>query len=579
MCQDSLMKHEPVTDICLKSGKTSNRRPETRNLDSSTGRVRNRIRALYEKKTIASHEKSSYKKRSSKVNLKADFSVKPANSMFKESKSNHERRDSGNHLGKRKQELDTLNSKDYPNLTISNKVKSFENFEYNPNLAFKKVQARNESTPAAEEEIYQSESTENNINDIQRDEYELVTKQSRSSKGFIILEDDKLTEKVPKNPLYLKNIEHMEIVLKHYYMCRPWNEGSQESIEAVMNIPWFLKYIGQAIFGLELEARDYKNYLERHPPKLKRKDELQKKVLSKARWEATRSLMYHPQTGKLIPLRERAAEYALSLCKTKEERVRAVRSIRRIFGNITKETGYDEAYIEMERIIKEKFSQNESSKNSMIQQLQSLFCNIKATDQGLLKEVKVNLLQFAKSPEMKDIIEKAIHNMGSLVKEGLHNEAARALITNKIIVENMLNTTFLDKVLKALDEQTVNDIQTNYISKIKAAYYELEKGEDPENLERYLNNCFNTTKFSKHPLTSIQNAQAMVDYLHKLNYRAKSEKCDTYPPPKESLKNLKLYYELEHLRRTNIKKKGSIASSYLIGLEDPHDKFPFIPEF
>lgn len=379
-----------------------------------------------------------------------------------------------------------------------------------------------------------------------------VTKTSRSSKGYIIYAEDRTTEKVPKNLEHIENVEHIFKVLKHFYTCRPWRERSIDSIEAVGKIPWFLRYIGKAIFDCrELTSDNYKDVLEKSPPKIKRKDELQKKVLSKARWEATRTNLITAK-GVEIELRVMAKDYALNLCKTKEQRVVAIRSIRRIFGNIDKTCSYDEAYIEIKRLITDKQNLTDSRRNDLLSELKALFSS-RENDADLPKDMKQNLVSAARSEEMRDLIDKAIHNMGSLVKEGLHNEAARAMITNKVIVDNMLTKAFLNKVLDSLDEQTVNDIQTNYISKLKAAYYDLENGGKEEKVEDYLKKCFNTTKFSKHPLTHLQNAQAMIDYLHKLNYRAKSEKSEHCPPPREHLKHLKVYYENEFNKRCSIR--------------------------
>lgn len=378
-----------------------------------------------------------------------------------------------------------------------------------------------------------------------------VIKASRSSKGYTILAEDRLTEKVPKKTEHLEMVDHILKVLKHFYTCRPWKERPQDSFEAVGKCPWFLKYIGNAIFNSrELTLDNYIDTFEKSPPKSKRKDELQKKVLSKARWEATRTMIKYPKEE--IELRVLARDYALKDCNTMEDRVTAIRSIRRIFGNIEKTCSYEEAYMEIQSLILEKQAVTEPRRQELLRELKELFCSQRnACD--LPKDIKSNLVSAAKSKEMEELIGKAIHNMGSLVKEGLHNEAARAMITNQVIVDNMLNHKFLNRVLAALDEQTVNDIQTNYISKLKAAYYDLENGAKEEVVEDYLKRCFNTTKFSKHPLTHIQNAMAMVDYLHKLNYRAKSERSDRCPPPREHLKSLKQFYEKEHNRRCNVK--------------------------
>lgn len=380
-----------------------------------------------------------------------------------------------------------------------------------------------------------------------------ITRTSRSSKGYIIYAEDRITEKVPKLQEHIDNVDHIFNVLKHFYTCRPWKERPIESIKAVGKIPWFLNFIGTAIFDArELTPDNYETILENNQPKTKRKDELQKKVLSKARWEATRTNIITPR-GVEMELRVMARDYALLHCKGKEQRVTAIRSIRRIFGNIEKTCTYAEADIEIQRLINDKQGITDAKRQELMEERHKLFSRISEDACDLPKEIKNKLESSASSSDMKDLVAKAIHNMGSLVKEGLHNEAARAMITNKVIVDNMLTSYFLNKVLSSLDEQTVNDIQTNYISKLKAAYYDLENGVSLDKVETYLKSCFNTTKFSKHPLTHIQNAQAMVDYLHKLNYRAKSEKSDHCPPPREHLRSLKVFFEKEYNKRYSIK--------------------------
>ena len=393
----------------------------------------------------------------------------------------------------------------------------------------------------------------------------LVKKETRSYKSNVIYTEDKEIEKIPKENKHIQIIKCFEAILQYYYLCEPWSESMERTVKQINTNEFFLKHIGPAIFGDKLRAESCAIFLQERPPKEKRKDELQKKVLSKARWEASRiNVVLGP--GEVVPLPKLILDKALEDCGNDETKmVEVEKALRRIFGNVNKECSYREVRYEMEKMINEE--KEITQKEELLQIISRLFtkeiCELRDSSKRVIQAVEQGCrnipgMKDELKAEMQTLAAKATQIIGSsLVKEGLHNEAARLMITNNTIIKYMLSQSFLKTVLDALDKQTVSDIQTNFVSKLKAAFYDLENGASKEQVKDYLDRCFNTTKFSKHPLTKIQNAQAMVDYLHKLNYRAKSEIEDSKAKIKQELKTLKGEFERELKARKDFKSGGS----------------------
>lgn len=380
-------------------------------------------------------------------------------------------------------------------------------------------------------------------------EPECIIKEPRCYKTNTILTENKEAEKVPKDQKQIQTTKNIEEILKYYYFCDPWSEKVEAVVKQIKDNEYFLKYIGPAIFGDHLKPEYCKSYLEGRPPKTKRKDELQKKVLSKARWEASKTLINTVQGP--IPLSKMALDLAIAQCGNDEtKKIQVEKSLRRIFGNLSKDSSFKEIVSEMERIISEG---NDTNKSELLQGIKMAFTedflNLRDSPKRLIDVIESRLSCILQKTgdaktQIRDLVVSAVHNIGSsLVKEGLHNDAAKMMISNEVIVVCMLTSSFLNRVLAALDKQTESDIQTNFMSKLKAAFYDLENSKTKDDAKEYLNKCFNTTKFSKHPLTFIQNAQAMVDYLHKLLYRAKSEISSTDSPVIKKLNSLKEEFE------------------------------------
>ena len=109
-------------------------------------------------------------------------------------------------------------------------------------------------------------------------------------------------------------------------------------------------------------------------------------------------------------------------------------------------------------------------------------------------------------------------------KNGIHNDAAKEILTNEKIIDDMLNVKYLEKTLECMNEQTKADVQTMLVEKFKAC---------PQGLLELLNKLRDGTQDGvaaprknqsfKLPWSLSQNIQSLIYFLEKLEYRARKE--------------------------------------------------------
>ena len=388
-------------------------------------------------------------------------------------------------------------------------------------------------------------------------------KQSKSKKNSKNLKKKKDANEAVKQSTPALDLKHIETVLKHFYMCKPWRCFKRDSIEAVKHIPWFLKFIGLVAFDFELESKDYRKCLRTCHPTAPRRDELQNMIQSRIRWSASRVYVKDDDDCDLVSIREKVFDHTMAGCCDDDERLEAANLMHKIFGQFMMVSRFELVYNEMKSIIKEMYDHSESEFIVILEQLHILRGQVKEADQGFEVEVKPTLLKHATSPEMRDIIKKATFKACIQVDECLSNDMARIMITNKAIIENIFTTDFLDLVLRALDRKTLSDIENTFMMRFRNAYDQIEEGECPQKVEKYLECRLNRSANLKFPLSTIQNAQSLADYIHKIYFRAKAESSRVPHVHIQQLKALLDRYETEVSRRVMIYKGKKVARSMI----------------
>lgn len=392
-------------------------------------------------------------------------------------------------------------------------------------------------------------------------------KQSKSKKNSKNLKKKKDENEAFKESTPAQDLIHIESVLKHFYICKPWRCFKRDSIEAVKHIPWFMKYIGLVAFDFELESKDYRTCLRICHPTAPRRDELQNMIQSRIRWSASRVYVKHDDDCDLVSIREKVFHHTMAGCCDDDERLATANLMHKIFGHFMMVSRFEVVYNEMKSIIKEMYDHSESEFIVILEELHILRGQVKEADQGFEVEVKPTLLKHATSPEMRDIIKKATFKACIQVDECLSNDMARIMITNKAIMENIFTTNFLDLVLRALDRKTMSDVENTFMMRFRNAYDQIQEGECPQKVEKYLECRLNRSANLKFPLSTIQNAQSLADYIHKIYFRAKAESSRVPHAHIQQLKALLDRYEAEVSRRVMIY-KGKKAAKSMIYADD-----------
>ena len=108
-------------------------------------------------------------------------------------------------------------------------------------------------------------------------------------------------------------------------------------------------------------------------------------------------------------------------------------------------------------------------------------------------------------------------------KKGVNNTAVYEILTNKVIVEEMLSLEYLEKTLEGMNEQTEVDIETMLVEKFKAC--PKAKGLLNELRDETQDGIATPRKKQsfKLPWSLSQNIQSLIYFLEKLEYRAKKE--------------------------------------------------------
>lgn len=136
---------------------------------------------------------------------------------------------------------------------------------------------------------------------------------------------------------------------------------------------------------------------------------------------------------------------------------------------------------------------------------------------------------------MEKLVNKVLKEaVGCLVFKGLLNGSIAMILDSELIFGRIMTKDFMRKILQALDEQTVNDIETNIISKLRQALRSLEKQNDSfENVRKKLYGSLLKEKGVKRPFAKIQNVSSICCYLRKVN----EAKSNTTTPEATSRRN------------------------------------------
>lgn len=222
-------------------------------------------------------------------------------------------------------------------------------------------------------------------------------------------------------------------------------------------------------------------------------------------------------------------------------KIQVARDLRRIFGKF-----YDEiSYMEMYYAMSAQLENPELQIINMIFEDEKKFKRKPSTE--MVSEIKTkiegqNISKGAKD-RLKAVVDRAAESLvKSLVEQGLHNDSVRVMLTSTVVFEGIMTKEYLEDILRLLDAQTLNDVNTNFMSKLKMAYLGLERKNPKARMLKELNSILNNDKFSKRPLTFIQNVEALVMFLYKV------ETADCGPIQnslikREHVKTLKEHFE------------------------------------
>lgn len=355
-----------------------------------------------------------------------------------------------------------------------------------------------------------------------------LTKKKRTYRYDDFGNNDLEPDQVLKNPKHITAYDNIKKVLEFFYRCDQWTNAMGKTLKSAVDEECFINYIIPAIFDKEVKPDECRYVLQNESPKSKRRDEFQKKVLSKIAWR-TKDIEIEVN-GNIMPLSLYVYKHEIAKSKKKDQATQSqiLKGLRRVFGKFYDRCTYRELKEEMKAMIQKE------DKTQHHQVIERAFQDFNLNEKDNYREVSLKVLQ--KIQDMTDIAEAtkkyvsditrtAAENLvSSLVKEGLHNEGVKMILNSEVIMKHLINSNFLNEILKALDEQTLSDVDTNFMSKLKKYYYDIENDISEREITQHLVKCFKTKKFSKHPMTYIQNAQAILDFLHKLQYRSGQER-------------------------------------------------------
>ena len=110
---------------------------------------------------------------------------------------------------------------------------------------------------------------------------------------------------------------------------------------------------------------------------------------------------------------------------------------------------------------------------------------------------------------------------GSDRKQGLHNDVVKEILVNEKLFNTLLNPKTLKGLRYKLDKQTNEDIETNIISK-----FETFSIDELISMEK-ASTTGSSRQRIKMPWSRIENVQAILQFLRKLQHRAEKENLDS----------------------------------------------------